>query len=112
MNTIQGIDLQDNLVCNYISSLIGQFYKILPIKESGEPSLKKYMMSFQRELMGCKNLIQRFNNDELFFRLIIILQSLIDDSENINNVRCEVFKAINICKKLSEKYGLEGQVQE
>jgi len=107
MMTNKGIDIPDNLVKNYLKSLIGLFYKILPIKESGEPSLGKYMDSLQRELIGCQSLISELNYDELYLSLLSILQYLIENDCNTEVVRCEVFKAINICKKLQKKYCVE-----
>ena len=107
MMTSRGIELPDKVVRKYIKALIGQFYKILPIKESGEPSLDKYMESLQREMIGCKNLILALNNDELFLSLLAVLQYMIENDCDISTVKSEVFKAINICKKLQKKYGAE-----
>lgn len=108
MKTLQNIDLPKNLVQKYLQSLIGQFYKILPIKESGEPSLGKYMDGLQREMIGCQSLIIALDYDELYLSLLSILQYLIEHDCEVQTVRCEVFKAINICKKLQKKYGVEG----
>lgn len=106
--TNKDIELPNEMVSKYLSSLIGQFYKILPIKESGEPSLGKYMDSLQREMIGCKDLIVALNNDELYLSLLAILQYLIENDCDTGIVKTEVFKAINICKKLQKKYGAEG----
>ena len=105
MMTAKGIELPDTVVRKYMKSLIGQFYKILPIKESGEPSLNRYMESLQRELLGCNNLIMMLQYDESFLSLLSILQYLIDNDCKTEVVKCEVFKAISICKKLQNKYG-------
>lgn len=107
MMTIRNIELPDRVVQKYLKALIGQFYKILPIKESGEPSLDRYMQSLQREMLGCQNLIIALNNDELFLSLLAVLQYLIENDCDTSTVKCEVFKAINICKKLQKKYGIE-----
>ena len=107
MMTIRNIELPDKVVQKYLKALIGQFYKILPIKESGEPSLDRYMQSLQREMLGCQNLILALNNDELFLSLLAVLQYLIENDCDTSTVKCEVFKAINICKKLQKKYGIE-----
>lgn len=107
MMTIRNIELPDKVVQKYLKALIGQFYKILPIKESGEPSLDKYMQSLQREMLGCQNLIIALNNDELFLSLLAVLQYLIENDCDTSTVKCEVFKAINICKKLQKKYSIE-----
>lgn len=107
MMTNRNTELPDKLVQKYLKSLIGQFYKILPIKESGEPSLKKYMESLQREMIGCHNLILAINHDEMYMILLATLQYLIDHDCDVHTVKSEVFKAINICKKLQGKYGAE-----
>ena len=36
MMTSKNMELPDKVVQKYLKALIGQFYKILPIKESGE----------------------------------------------------------------------------
>lgn len=109
MMTVRKIDISDRMVCNYMKSLIGQFYKILPIKESGEPSLKKYMESLQREMLGCHDLIIALHYDELYLSLLSILQYLSENDCETGVVKTEVFKAINICKKLQSKYFVEGK---
>lgn len=108
MITLQNIDLSEIMVHKYLNSLIGQFYKILPIKESGEPSLKKYINSLQREMIGCCSLIVALKYDELYLSLLSILQYLSDNDCDIPTVKFEVFKAINICKKLKKRYNAEG----
>lgn len=107
MNTSTGLGIPNKVVSNYISSLVGRFYKILPIKESGVDSLALYIQSFQRELIGCKRLITEIDNDESFLVLLSILQYLSDNDCSLSIVKAEVFKAINVCKKLQRKYCVE-----
>lgn len=107
MMTTKGIELPNQAVQKYFKALVGQFYKILPIKESGEPSLGKYMDSLQREMIGCHSLIEALNYDELYISLLGVLQYLIENDCDVDTVRSEVFKAISICKKLQRKYGAE-----
>lgn len=104
MITDKGVKLTDEIVSKYLKSLIGQFYKILPIKESKEPSLVKYMDSLQREMIGCKSLIIALEHDELYLGLLSILQYLIKNDCSVEIVKCEVFKAISILKKLQYRY--------
>ena len=108
MGTRYEAELPEALVRRYFTSLIGQFYKILPIKESGEESLGKYMESLLREMIGCRELILDVGCDELYLRLLAILQNMIQSDPDTGVVRSEVFKAIGICKKLLTKYGGEG----
>lgn len=104
MITITGVDISDELLSNYLSGLIDQFFKILPMRETGEPSLKEFMRSLQLELLGCKGLIEYLSNDSMFLSLIAILQYMIDEDCEVPIVKREVFKAISICKKLRKKY--------
>lgn len=112
MKTTIGIDIPDSLVSNYLSALVNQFFKILPIHESGEPSLKEFMRSLQIELIGAKSIITCLQNDSMYLSLIAILQYLIENDIRVPDdtpmVKREVFKAISICKKLNRKYCDEG----
>ena len=98
------------LIYNYFSSLVNCFFKILPIRESEEQSLVVYVESLKMELLGCGGLIQSINNDAAFLSLLAILQHLIDEPDYpVPKVKREVFKAINICNKLRERYGINGE---
>lgn len=96
--------LSNHMVAKYFSSLIGRFYKILPMKENEEATLHKYMLSLQREMIGCKSLILAINEDELYLRLLGILQYMIENDCGADVVKTEIFRAIGICKLLKEKY--------
>lgn len=98
------IDLPDELIDNYFSSLINQLFKILPLKENGEPSLINYMSSLQRELIGCKSLLRNTNYDANIARLIFTLQFMIDNDCSISTTKTEIFKSISLCKKIKNRY--------
>ena len=108
MKTVNNYEIPDGMLENYLAALVNQFFKILPIKESGEPSLKDFMRSLQIELIGCKNLMDQLSNDPMYLSLIAILQYMIDNDCETSVVKREVFKAISICKKLRKKYFGEG----
>ena len=109
MMTVRGIELNDEMFSKKLRGFVNQFYKILPIKESGEPSLTQYMKSLQREMLGCGALIIALDNDAQYLSLLSILQYLIDHDCDVATVKSDVFKAINILKKmqlqLAEKMG-------
>lgn len=107
MMTSKSIDMPDIIVKKYIHSLIGQFYKILPIKESGEPSIRKYIDSLQREILGFNDLFSNIHNDESIVSLLAILEYLNNHDCDVSIVKAEVFKAIAICKKLQQRYFAE-----
>lgn len=112
IQTTIGIPMNAAVLGNYLRSLINLFFKILPLKESGERSLGTYMRSLQAELLGCNSLVEAVHDDSLFLSLIAILQYLIDNPDcEVPFVRREVFRAISICNKLKDKYAMQQEVQ-
>ncbi len=108
IQTTAGVDMDATMLSEYMHSLVNRFFKILPIRESGEDSLETYMRSLQAELLGCKELIVLIHEDPQFMSLINILQYLIDNPEcSLVVVKREVFRAISICNKLKAKYIVE-----
>lgn len=95
------------LLGNYFSSMIGQFYKILPMWEDREKTLPYYMCSLENEMLGNKWLIEATGGDSMYMSLLGILSFLQTGEPELPEVRREVFKAISICKKLKEKYGAQ-----
>ncbi len=92
------------MIQNYFKSLVNMFFKILPLKEEGDPSIDLYMKSLQRELLGCAAMSQMLDYDPQLFSLTAILQYLIDHPDcPVREVRREVFRAISICNKLRAK---------
>jgi hypothetical protein len=107
IQTKVGVPMDATVLNNYFRALINLFFKILPIWESGESSIKTYMRSLQAELLGCKELIEAIHDDPLFLSLISILQYLIDNSTlEVPAVKREVFRAISICNKLKARYSV------
>ena len=108
MMTRYNIELSDRLVDNKIDCLIAQFYKILPIRESGEKTLRQYMTSLMREMLGMKDLITALNDDGRYLSVMSVLQYMIDHECDIPTTRCDVFKAIGILKKMQNKNNAVG----
>lgn len=110
IQTTVGTAIDSAIVQKYFQSLVGYFFKILPIREKEESTLPVYMRSLQSELIGCKELIVDIQEEASFITLLSILQFLIDTPDcSIKDVKREVFKAISICNKLSDKYSGGGQ---
>lgn len=108
MRTTNGYNIPPEMVEKYLGGLVNQFFKILPIKESGEPSLNEFMRSLQVELLGHKSLMRYLKNDSMYMTLLSILEYLIKNNCETHVVKREVFKAISICKKLRKKYCYKG----
>lgn len=107
MNTIADTgNITPRLLNNYLTSLVNCFFKILPMRESGEKSVDKYIKSLQAELLGCRGLVQILNDDSRYLSLLSILQYLSDNPElPVETVKREVFKGIRLCNALKERYG-------
>lgn len=101
---IKDYEVPEELFQNYMKTIINQFYKILPLKEENVPTLNTYIESFQGELLSCKKLVLKLENDSMYFRLLLVLQFLLENDCELEVVKREVFKAINLCKKLTVKY--------
>lgn len=108
VETVNGDTIDGAVVNNYFRLLVNLFFKILPIWESGDGSVKVYMENLQSEMLGCKNVIAAINNDGLFLSLISMLQDLIDHpGYDHAKVRRTVFNAITVCNKLNSRYAVE-----
>ncbi len=91
-------------VGGYLHSLVGRFYKILPLCEDHSVTLDKYMNSLLREMLGCEQLAESLKGDDRYVSLLSILRSLITDHDNLGVVKADVFRAINIITQLEKKY--------
>ena len=99
------VGINSSLLIKYFKSLVNSIFKILPMRETNEKSLMKYIRSLQIELAGCKEVVEAVKYDSRFLSIISILQYLYDHPETeIESFRREIFRAISICNKLSEKY--------
>ena len=90
--------------CKYFEFLINKTYKILPLKEEKSDTLKSYLESYLRELIGNKDLVSILVNEPRFITVLNTMQFLI--SEEYSNKVCkrEVFKSIRILEEINEKY--------
>lgn len=105
MMTSQNIELDKEVVIRYMGGLVNRFYKILPIRQSGEPTLRQYLMSLLREMLGCQSLIVLLKDDDRYMSLLATLQYMIDNEPDIPQTKTDVFRAINILRQLQKKYG-------
>lgn len=104
MMTTQNEKISSRMASNYINALVNKFYKILPIKETNEDTLKPYLESLLREMLGLGELMAFFHDDDRYLTLLCIVRYFIDHEADIGTVRTEVFRAIGILKKLQKKY--------
>ena len=94
--------------CRYFNFLINKTYKILPLKEEKSDTLKSYLESFLRELIGNKDLVSILVNEPKFVTVLNTIQFLISEEYSDKVCKCEVFKCIRILEEINEKYFKEG----
>ncbi len=116
VETTVGVPMDATILPKYFKKLINRFFKILPMKETGEDTLCTYMRSLQAELVGCRGFVITVREDGDLLSLVSILQYMIDNDNNpecdVKTVRREVFRCISICKALEQRYrcGAKGAV--
>lgn len=105
MTTKYGTDVSRKLIYNHTGELVGQFYKILPIKESGSDTFQLYVSSLLRQMLGAKELFLEWQEDSRIATLLDILQYMVDHPDcETGLVRSDVFRSINLIKQLQKKY--------
>lgn len=104
MMTRYDVEVNNEMFVKKLHCFVNQFYKILPIKESGEPTLVQYMKSLLREMLGCQALIVALENDAQYLSLLSMLQYMIDHECDVATVKSDVFKAINILKRMQARF--------
>ena len=90
--------------CRYFEFLINKTYKILPLKEEKSDTLKSYLESYQRELIGNMDLIPLLVNEPKFITVLNTIQFLISEDYSENVCKQEVFKCIRILEEINNKY--------
>lgn len=94
--------------CRYFEFLINKTYKILPLKEEKSDTLKSYLESYLRELIGNKNLIPLLVDEPKFVTVLNTMQFLISEDYSDKVCKKEVFKCIRILEEIKDKYFKEG----
>ncbi len=103
MTTKYDTEISKEVLVNHIGYLINKFYKILPLKENNEPTILQYMEGLQREMLGCKSLMPVLEKKGQYLSVVSILQYMIDNDCDVQVVRSDVFKILNILKNMKTK---------
>jgi hypothetical protein len=93
----------------YFEFLINKTYKILPLKEEKSSTLISYLESYQRELIGNKELLFVLVDEPQFITVLNTIQFLISENYTDDVCKKEVFKCIKILKDINFKYFKEGK---
>lgn len=102
-----GLLPNDNF-CKYFDYLINKTYKILPLKEENSETLKSYLESYLRELIGNKELVSVLVNEPKFITVLNIMQYLISEEYSVKICKKEIFRCIHILEEIKSKYFEDG----
>jgi hypothetical protein len=83
----------------YCRILLGKIFKILPMKEEKNPTLKKYIDSLLVELDGGKSMIENFGLSAEYISIINSIKGL-QQVEDTEIVRSKVFECISLARKI------------
>lgn len=98
-------NIPDEMFEEYLKSLIGKLYKTLCMREDAISTLHIYLESFLIELSGNKELILLLKSDSDFLVLLSILEYFNNNpDEEVRVYKREMFKCIDIVKKMQKKY--------
>lgn len=100
MNTKYGGQIKGEPFDDYLNKLIKRIYKILPMKQEESKTLNKYINFLMIELSGGDKLLIEHR---IFIELLFNMESL-NQIEDIDLFKSQVFKCINICKKILTDY--------
>lgn len=113
MMTKYGDYISRDMLNSKSEELIGRFFKILPLREHNSDTVTQYISGLLREMLGMEQLIEEWHNDGQYLSLLGILQYHVDHPEtSIDTVRSDIFRAINLIKRLQQKYATEQSEQQ
>lgn len=98
--------LPDEMVVAYVDGMIAMTYKMMPMKEDGATTLSAYIESTLRELVGNRDLVIALRNRKEFLSILGTMESLLSQ-DDFNKFRSDVFKIINMIKRLKSSLGGE-----
>lgn len=96
MKTKYGL-LDDKHIDEYLTKLVGRFFKIVPMSEEGCLTLDSYIDSLIREIFGNSSI---FFGDELL-SICGTLKGL--DFNDHKKLKSDIFKSIDLIKKVRER---------
>lgn len=97
--------IPNELMLRYLERTVGRLYKILPMKEANEETIHKYLDGLLSELIGIE-LLEQFTEQPYYVSILGVVSYLSEHIDSCSNkkVKREVFRAIDLCKKLQDFY--------
>lgn len=92
-------EIPNIILDEYKARLTGKIFKLLPMKEEGSKTWDIYLESLLSEMVGNKEMIEELRNNAEFLSLLGTLEGILGE-DDVDIVRREVFKALDILKKM------------
>jgi hypothetical protein len=92
--------IPDQVIISSLERLTGKVYKILPMREEKCNTLDEYVSNLLRELVNTEQLINNLQFEGELLSLIGTLEGLADNEIDISVCRSDVFKSMDIIKKM------------
>ena len=96
-------EIPNKLVRSSLKRYIGKTYKILPMTEEECETVDVYVSSLLKEIIGNYKLLDDLKYEGEFLSLIGTLQSLEKNNMDLDECKQDVFKAIDIIKKMIKR---------
>lgn len=100
--------IEKEIMGKYLEKLVDRIFKILPMFEEKDGGLHKYINSLVVELLGFQELVKRLEVESEYVILVSTLKSLashvIDFEDDKKVIRKEVFKCLDLIKKIRKKH--------
>jgi hypothetical protein len=93
-------NLPNQVIISSLDRLTGKVFKILPMREEDCRTLDEYVSNLIRELINTKSLIENLKFEGELLSLISTLEGLTDNDINLSVCKSDVFKSIDIIKKM------------
>lgn len=103
MNTIP-----KEAIAVYLKALVNKVYKILPMKEENNNTLRYYLSGLSCELAGFYQLHLELVDEPRFLSVISIVKHLETGDYDAALCKREVFKAIRLVQDIAEEVGKHG----
>lgn len=97
-------DIPNENMSQYFNYLVGKTFKILPLFEENSPTLTAYIKSYQRELIGGKQLFKQLADEPKFITLLLTIEYLANGEYDHDTCKSEVLKCTNIINDINDKY--------
>lgn len=95
----------DEILTTYLESSIGKIYKIIPLNEEYNNTIKTYIKSLKIELSGALSNFARLRFDGNFMGIINTLEYMIKNDFDNETCKREIFKCIKTIELIIKKVG-------